>query len=71
VGRCDEACHGTGAGGRHTVNERTADVKVCASAAVGVDTTAVAEQRTGVYIVLVNEGEAHVLQTSLALKKGT
>jgi hypothetical protein len=45
------------------VNERAPDVEVRASTAVGVDPTAVAEQRTGVYIVLVNEGEAHVLQS--------
>jgi hypothetical protein len=48
-------------GGWNSVYNRTPDVEVLASATVRVGVTRVAESSTGINIVFVDEGKAHVL----------
>lgn len=46
---------------RDTVNQCAPNVKELASATHSVRTTGVAQLGTGIYVVLVNESEAHIL----------
>jgi hypothetical protein len=57
----EAAYHGAGVGCGHAIDYCTPDVKVCTSAAVGVDATTVAKLGASVDIIFVEEGEAHVL----------